>query len=149
MPEKSTVPVLLIAEDSDDDYYLACAALERCRVRHRLVRVRDGIELMDYLRRRGAHADPQASPRPALILLDLNMPLKDGFETLQEIKTDPCLRRIPVVVFTSSGHVESVQRGYELGCNAFIQKPIGLAPLALMMEAVSRLFLLLPVLPLD
>ena len=141
MREQNPTPLLLMAEDNDEDFFLAQEALGRCRARHRLSRVRDGLELMDYLLRRGPYADPASSPRPTVILLDLNMPRKDGFETLREIKSDPALRRIPVVIFTTARVDENVQRGYDLGCNAFVQKPIGLAPLTRTLDAVSQLFL--------
>lgn len=78
----------------------------------------DGEELMDYLHRRGPYTDPQRSPRPGLILLDLNMPRKDGREALEEIKSDPVLRRIPVVVLTTSNAEADILRSYDLGVNA-------------------------------
>lgn len=142
MRDTCAAPLLLLAEDSDDDYFLAQQALERSGVRHKIARVRDGQELLDYLQRRGPWADPEKSPRPAVILLDLNMPRKDGFEALRELKSDPCLRRIPVVIFTTARHEDHARRGFELGCNAYVEKPIGLDPLAQALEAVSRVFLL-------
>jgi len=86
--------------------------------------VEDGEELMDYLRQEGAYTAPGAAPRPGLILLDLNMPRKDGREALQEIKTDPSLRRIPVVVLTTSQAEQDILRSYDLGVNAFVTKPV-------------------------
>jgi CheY-like chemotaxis protein len=86
--------------------------------------VENGEELMDYLHRRGAFADPARSPRPGLILLDLNMPRKDGREALAEIKSDPALRQIPVVVLTTSKAEEDIYRTYDLGVNSFITKPV-------------------------
>lgn len=83
----------------------------------------NGEELMDYLKVRGKYADAESAPRPALILLDLNMPRKDGREALQEIKDDPELRRIPVVVLTTSNSDLDVQQSYDAGVNAYITKP--------------------------
>jgi CheY-like chemotaxis protein len=89
-----------------------------------LITVNDGEELMDYLRHRGKHAPPAVSPRPGLVLLDLNMPRKDGREALREIKSDPELRSIPVVILTTSKGEEDIERGYNLGANSFITKPV-------------------------
>jgi CheY-like chemotaxis protein len=89
-----------------------------------MYRVKDGEELMDFLRHRGGFAEERLSPQPSLILLDLNMPRKDGREALREIKSDPVLRRLPVVVLTTSRAEEDVVRSYELGVNSFITKPV-------------------------
>jgi two-component system, response regulator len=98
--------------------------------------VEDGEQLMDYLYQRGAYADPASAPRPGLILLDLNMPKKDGRKALQEIKSDPHLRHIPVVVLTTSKAEVDVYRSYDLGVNSFITKPVTVAGL---IEVVSIL----------
>ncbi|AEN74301.1 response regulator [Rhodothermus marinus] len=116
--------VILLADDDPDDRLLTIRALKRSRLRNEIYTVEDGEELMDYLHRRGPYADPQRSPRPGLILLDLNMPRKDGREALQEIKSDPVLRRIPVVVLTTSNAEADILRSYDLGVNAFITKPV-------------------------
>ena len=116
--------VILLADDDPDDRLLTIRALKRSRHRNEIYTVEDGEELMDYLHRRGPYADPQRSPRPGLILLDLNMPRKDGREALQEIKSDPVLRRIPVVVLTTSNAEADILRSYDLGVNAFITKPV-------------------------
>ncbi len=101
---------LLLAEDDDDDYRLTHDALQLCHLLNDLHRVSNGEELMDYLHRRNAFRDPQNSPTPGLILLDLNMPRKDGRECLLEIKGDPALKIIPVVVLTTSKAEEDVFR---------------------------------------
>lgn len=114
---------LLLAEDDDEDCMLVRDALGRTELRGDLRCVCDGAELMEYLHRRGAYADPLAAPRPDLILLDLHMPKKDGRAVLAEIKSDPRLRRIPVVVLTTSKAEEDIGRSYDLGANSFIVKP--------------------------
>ncbi|KAB2890668.1 MAG: response regulator [Desulfobulbaceae bacterium] len=122
--------VILVAEDDDDDFLLTREVLEEGGIPARLVRVRDGEELMEYLLRKGEYADPQDSPPPSFILLDLNMPRKDGREALQEIKSDPALRRIPVVVFTTSRAEEDIAHTYLSGANSFIRKPVTFADFA-------------------
>src|SRR5471032_1773934 len=99
---------LLIAEDDDDDFLLTQKALTRSHVVNEIRRVHDGEELMDYLLHRRAYADPGSAPRPVLILLDLNMPRKDGREALRDIKNDPALRSIPVVILTTSREEEDI-----------------------------------------
>lgn len=123
MPDARPVDILL-AEDDEDDYFLTKEALEESHLANTLYWVRDGEELVEFLRHKGAYTDKTKAPRPGLILLDLNMPRKDGRETLMEIKTDPDLRRIPVIVLTTSDAEEDVIRSYDLGVNSFIQKPV-------------------------
>jgi len=115
---------ILMAEDDADDRLLVKEAFRESRVANGLGFVEDGIELLDYLRRQGKHTDPQQSPFPDLILLDLNMPRKDGREALQEIKADPSLRHIPVVVLTTSKTEEDILRSYDIGAAGFITKPV-------------------------
>jgi CheY-like chemotaxis protein len=129
---------ILMAEDDPDDRFLAREALEEARLANPLKFVHNGEDLMDYLYRRGAYADPDAAPRPGLILLDLNMPRKDGREALQEIKADPDLRRIPVVVLTTSKAEEDVLRSYDLGVNAYITKPVTFQALVEVMMALGK-----------
>lgn len=129
--------VILLADDDPDDRLLTIRALKRSRLRNEIYTVEDGEELMDYLHRRGAYADPQRSPRPGLILLDLNMPRKDGREALQEIKSDPVLRRIPVVVLTTSNAEADILRSYDLGVNAFITKPVTFEELARALQVLG------------
>lgn len=115
---------ILMADDDDDDRLLAADSFAESHIDQDLRFVKDGEELMDYLRHRGKYSDPQVSPRPSLILLDLNMPRKDGREALREIKTDPSLRQIPVVVLTTSQDEKDIFRSYDLGANSFIMKPV-------------------------
>ena len=115
---------ILLADDDEDDRKLAQDALAESRLANDLHTVEDGEELMDYLFRRGKYAALADSPRPGLILLDLNMPKKDGREALREIKADPSLRQIPVVVLTTSKAEEDIYRTYDLGANSFITKPV-------------------------
>jgi two-component system, chemotaxis family, response regulator Rcp1 len=112
---------LLLVEDSEPDVRLTVEALREAKVKNRLWVVEDGVEALDFLRRQGRHADV---PRPDLILLDLNLPRKDGRQVLKEIKTDDSLKRIPVVVLTTSKSEEDVLRAYDLHANCYITKPV-------------------------
>ena len=116
--------MILMADDDSDDRMMARDAFEENRLDNELRFVEDGEELMDYLFRRGKYTDPKDSPRPGLILLDLNMPRMDGREALKEIKSNPDLHSIPVVVLTTSSAEEDVVRSYDLGVNSFITKPV-------------------------
>ena len=129
---------LLLAEDDPDDRLLARQALEKSRLVSDLRCVEDGEELLDYLRRRGKYTDPKQSPSPGLILLDLNMPRKDGREALREIKNDPKLRAIPIVVLTTSKSEEDVARTYHLGVNSYITKPARFSALVEVMQAIGK-----------
>lgn len=115
---------VLIAEDDDDDFLLVKEAFEESRLLIDIYRAKDGEELMEFLQYRGAFSAPESAPRPTLILLDLNMPRKDGREALAEIKADPDLRMIPVVILTTSKAEEDIIHTYGLGVNSFIRKPV-------------------------
>ena len=114
---------VLLADDDADDRMLIIEVLRDAAVIADIRVVTDGDDLLDYLRHHGSYAKPDTSPRPNLILLDLKMPKKDGYEALTEIRADPELRRIPVIVLTTSTREEDVLRSYELGANTFISKP--------------------------
>ena len=114
---------ILMADDDCDDRLMAEDAMRESRLGNTFRCVEDGQELMEYLTRKGKYAVEDA-PRPGLILLDLNMPRKDGRQALKEIKSDPDLRRIPVVILTTSKTEEDVLRSYDLGANSFITKPV-------------------------
>ncbi len=129
---------ILMADDDPEDVMLAEDALEEARLANNFVAVGDGEELLDYLHRRGEYSDPDDSPRPGLILLDLKMPRKDGFEALKEIKDDPELRQIPVVVMTSSRAQEDVYKSYDLGVNSFISKPVSFDGLVEAMQVIGK-----------
>jgi len=130
-------PVILMAEDDADDRLLARDALAKTRSAGELRFVESGEELLDYLWHRGNYRDAAHAPRPGLILLDLNMPKKDGREVLREIKADPDLRRIPVVVLTTSGADTDIATVYELGANSFITKPVRFDALCKVMKTIS------------
>ena len=115
---------ILMADDDADDRQMTQEAFEASHLANDLRFVEDGEELMDYLHRRGKYADPATSPRPGLILLDLNMPRKDGREALEEIKNDPRLRAIRVVVLTTSKAEEDIIRSYNLSAASYITKPV-------------------------
>ena len=137
---------IVLADDDPDDRFMAQEALESSRLANDLVMVEDGEQLMDYLLRRNAYAHVEAGD-PGLILLDLNMPRKDGREALQEIKSDPRLRRIPVVVLTTSKAEEDILRTYDLGVNSFITKPVTFDGLVEVMQEVGRYWLEIVELP--
>lgn len=129
---------ILIADDDADDRMLAKDALEENRLANDLHFVEDGEQLLNYLYRRGPYAEPSKSPRPGLILLDLNMPRLDGREALREIKADPSLRSIPVVVLTTSKAEADIFRTYDLGVNSFITKPVSFDGLVTIMKTLGR-----------
>lgn len=116
--------VILIADDDEEDKMLIKEALEENHLANRLEFVSNGEELIDYLLNKGKFSDTKSFPTPGLILLDLNMPKMDGREALKEIKNHPELRRIPVVILTTSKAEEDVLRSYNLGVNSFINKPV-------------------------
>jgi CheY-like chemotaxis protein len=129
---------ILLADDDEEDLEMTREALQQSRLGNDLRFVLDGEELMDYLLRRGKHADPADAPRPGLILLDLNMPRKDGREALEEIKANPELRNIPVIVLTTSSAEEDIFRTYDLGVSSFITKPVTFDGLVEAMKALSH-----------
>lgn len=141
--------VILLADDDEEDRMLAGNALEESRVVNDLRFVEDGEELLDYLYHRGRYSEPGTSPTPGLILLDLNMPRKDGREALKEIKADADLRRIPVVVLTTSKAEEDIYRTYDLGANSFITKPVSFEGLVSVMRDIGRYWIEIVELPPD
>jgi CheY-like chemotaxis protein len=133
--------VVLMADDDADDRLLAKDALQECQSPHALEFVENGEQLMDYLHRRGKYNGLNGDHRPGLILLDLNMPRKDGREALREIKSDPALRRIPVVILTTSTADTDIARAYDLGANSFISKPVAFEALVKVMRALKAYWL--------
>lgn len=125
MPNTPNQPILLV-EDSPEDYETTERAFRRSGLRNPIFRCSDGDEALDFLHRRGAYADPARSPRPGVILLDLNLPGTDGREVLAEIKADPSLKQIPVVVLTTSRDDRDVDACYRAGASSYIQKPVDL-----------------------
>jgi CheY-like chemotaxis protein len=124
MSGKKVIPPILMAEDDADDRLLAEKAFSENRIANPLVTVNNGEELIDYLCQKGKYSDPDKSPKPCLILLDLNMPKMDGREALKIIKDDEQLRRIPVVIMTTSKAEEDILVSYNVGANSYITKPI-------------------------
>lgn len=137
MPDKRKPIVILMAEDDPDDRELTTSAMKQAHLLNEIFSVGDGEELLDYLHHRGNFAKPAASPRPGLILLDLNMPRKDGREALAEIKADANLRCIPVVVLTTSKAEEDILRTYDLGVSGYITKPVDLPALVNIMKILG------------
>lgn len=115
--------LVLMVDDDEDDFFLVRSAFKQNGFTSELRLLPNGQELMDYLYRRGIYSDPSLSPRPRVILLDLNMPQKDGRQTLREIKSDPDLKSIDVVIFTTSWLEEDKASTLELGASSFITKP--------------------------
>jgi chemotaxis family two-component system response regulator Rcp1 len=135
---------LLLVEDSPADTRLTRESLKDCKVKVDIYDVRDGVEAMQFLRREGQFADAQ---RPDLVIMDLNMPRKDGRETLEEIKSDPDLRHIPVVILTVSESEEDILKSYNLHANAFITKPIDLEQFAKIVREIENFWFTIVKLP--
>jgi CheY-like chemotaxis protein len=136
--------IILMADDDEDDRLNTAEAFREHHLANDFHTVNDGEELMLFLRRKGKYAD---APRPGLILLDLNMPRKDGREALREIKTDPALRSIPVVILTTSREEEDILRTYDLGANSFISKPVGFDSLVQLASTMTQYWFQLVELP--
>lgn len=137
MNQSEEMVQILMADDDPDDRLLAERALHEYRLKNGIRFVEDGEELMDYLYHRGKYSAPGTAPTPGLILLDLNMPRKDGREALAEIKRDPVLHKIPVVILTTSKAEEDIVRAYDLGVNSYITKPVSFQGLAEVMKTLS------------
>jgi CheY-like chemotaxis protein len=146
---KTKIVNILIADDDQDDCLLTREAFRECKIGNRLHFVHDGEALLDYLKRRPPYDDEQKYPMPGLILLDLNMPLKDGREALMEIKADTALRAIPVVILTTSSAEEDILVSYDLGVNSFITKPVSYSGLIETVRALARYWLDIVELPLE
>jgi len=135
---------ILLVEDSEPDVRLTIEALKEAKVKNRLSVVEDGVEAMAFLHREGKHAE---APRPDLILLDLNLPRKDGRQVLKEIKDDPSLKKIPVVVLTISKAEEDVLRAYDLHANCYITKPVDFNRFMEVVRAIEGFWLTVVKLP--
>ena len=131
-----TIKLILIVEDSDDDFLATQRAFKKAGLRNGIRRCTNGDEAVDYLFRRGEFTDPETAPRPGVVLLDLNLPGLDGRDVLQLVKGDSDLCRIPVIVLTTSGAEQDIDRCYADGANTYIQKPVDLEGFFL---AISRL----------
>lgn len=142
-----TEPIeVLLVEDNPADADLTCEKLEAAKIRTNMHIVGDGIEALRFLRREDKYIQ---APRPALILLDLNLPRKDGREVLDEIKRDPTLRRIPVVILTSSEAERDIIKSYNLGANAYITKPVDLQRFSEIVRAIEDFWFAVVKLPKD
>jgi CheY-like chemotaxis protein len=135
---------ILLVEDNLADARLTVEAMKEAKVRNRLSHVHDGDEALAFLRREGPFAD---APRPDLILLDLNMPRKDGREVLAAVKADPGLKRIPIVVLTSSGAEEDILKAYNLNANCYVTKPVDLDQFLKVVQAIEEFWLTIVKLP--
>ena len=135
---------ILLVEDNPGDYRLTKEALKEGKVYNNLYWVKDGVEAIEFLKRRGNYADV---PRPDIILLDLNLPKKDGREVLQEIKQDSDLRAIPVVILTTSQAEEDVLRSYDLHANCYVTKPVDLDKFIVVVQSIDRFWLNVVTLP--
>ena len=135
-PKKTLI--ILMADDDADDRLLAMEAMHESRVLNELHFVEDGVQLLNYLHGKDLYSDRTLYPMPGLILLDLNMPKKDGREALAEIKADPRLRRIPVVILTTSKAEADMVKGYDLGAASYITKPVTFDALVELMRTLGK-----------
>ncbi len=149
MESHGKLVTILIADDDSDDRLLMKRLLKQSRLYNDLRFVEDGEELLDYLHQRGPYSAAGAAPRPGLILLDLNMPKISGREALAEIKTDPNLRTIPIVVLTTSKAQQEIYRSYDLGANSFITKPVNFEAMVEIIRAVTSYWFSIVELPPD
>ena len=139
MPLTNVKPItILMADDDEDDRLLTQDALAESRVLNELHFVEDGVELLEYLERKGKFVDKSISPRPGLILLDLNMPRMDDREALEAIKANPNLKGIPVVILTTSKQEEDMVKGYNLGAASYITKPVTFDGLVELMKTLGK-----------
>ena len=142
--EESPPVEILLVEDNPGDYRLTKEALHEGKVYNNLHWAKDGVEALEFLKRKGKHAD---APRPDIILLDLNLPKKDGREVLSEIKQDPQLRSIPVVILTTSKAEEDVLKSYHLHANCYVTKPVDLEKFIVVVQSIDRFWLTVVTLP--
>ncbi len=142
-PQQRPIEILMV-EDSPSDAQLTIEALHAAKIANRLSHVEDGVEALRFLRRQGPYAN---APRPDLILLDLNLPRKDGREVLDELKRDPDLKIIPVVVLTTSRSEQDVLRSYQLHANCYITKPVDFTQFMKVVQAIESFWLTVVTLP--
>ena len=145
--KKAKPAIILLVEDDRGSQELTRRALGEGKIRNELRIVEDGEEALAYLFRRGKYKDPATSPKPDLLLLDLNLPRVDGREVLEQIRADSKLRRMAVVVLTTSRQEEDILRSYELGCNSFITKPVDMNQFMQVIQALERYWFQIVVLP--
>jgi two-component system, response regulator len=138
---------ILMADDDPDDRQLTREAFAEAKLANDLRFVEDGVELLDYMFRRGKYADPQTSPRPGIILLDLNMPRKDGREALQKLKADPRFRSLRIIILTTSKAEEDILRTYNLSAASYITKPVTFEGLVDVIRTLGKYWLEIVELP--
>ncbi len=146
MISKAELIEVLLVEDDEGDVVMTREALDEGKVLNRLHVVGDGVEAIEFLRREGQYAD---APRPDLILLDLNLPRRDGRQVLAEVKEDPELRRIPVVVLTTSEAEEDILRSYDLHANAYVTKPVDFDRFVAVIQQIDEFFISVVRLPMS
>ena len=149
MTKEGKMITILLADDDPDDRQLTRDAFAQNRLANELHTVEDGEELLDYLHRRGKYENLSGKALPGLILLDLNMPRKDGREALKEMKEDPILRRIPIVVLTTSKAEEDILRSYDLGVNSYVTKPVTFKSLVELIKVLGQYWFEVVELPKD
>jgi len=137
MAEEHNIIKILLVEDNPDDIDITKRALKEAKVINKLWIVRDGQEALDFLKHEGDYKDLSSSPKPGLILLDINLPKLNGIDVLRAIKKDSNLKRIPVVMLTVSKRDEDIIRSYDNGCNSFIQKPVNFENFVEVVKEVS------------
>ncbi|QGJ69220.1 Two-component system response regulator [Planctomycetales bacterium 10988] len=145
-PDKG--PILMVDDDAEDRLLLS-EALKRAGIEQDVRFVEDGVELLEYLRREGRFALPSSSPRPGIILLDLNMPRKNGIEVLQDIREDPDLKLLPVIALTTSNRSDDIHRMYELGVNSFVTKRGSMDELVMVLKNIWNFWYQTATLPVE
>jgi two-component system response regulator len=139
--------LILIVEDSDIDYETTIRAFKKSNMANPIQRCEDGEEALDYLYQRNRYSEAESSPRPDLILLDLNLPGTDGRDVLEEIKKDPKLRTIPVIVLTTSSDDKDINKCYQAGANSYIQKPVDLQGFLIAIQRLKEFWFEVVLLP--
>ena len=143
MNEFDDVEILLV-EDNRQDAEMTIRALKKCSILNKLYWAKDGVEALEFLRREGRHA---GAPRPDIVLLDLNLPKKDGRQVLHDIKNDENLKRIPVVILTTSKAEEDVLKSYNLHANCYVTKPVDLEKFIVVVKSIDMFWLTIVTLP--
>lgn len=138
---------ILIAEDSDDDFLATERAFRKSGLVNPIQRCTNGDQVLDYLYRRGGFSDPEKSPRPGIVLLDLNLPGTDGREVLRIVKSDPKLHKIPVIVLTTSDAEQDIVRCYDAGANSYVKKPVDMQGFVLAITRLQEYWFEVAVLP--
>lgn len=139
--------LILVVDDSPEDYAALERAVRQVGMTNKLFHCEDGEDALDYLYNRNGFSDIAAHPRPSLVMLDLNMPGVDGREVLDVVKKDPALKSIPIIVYSSSSNLAEIRQCYDLGCNCYMQKPLGLDGCVKVMEKVNAFWFNTTILP--